>query len=164
MPAPSLSKSGVTIATGFDLGQRNEDDLKRLGLGDNLISKLKPYLGMQGVEAKRYLDKHPLAINDAQAEAIDRAVKAQHVKLLTNNYNAEVKNDKKFSDLPSEAQTVIASVSFQYGANLKARTPKFWGYVISQDWEKAVSTLRNFGDAYPTRRRREAELLEGIEQ
>ena len=30
VPAASVSKSGITIATGFDLGQRNESDLKSL--------------------------------------------------------------------------------------------------------------------------------------
>ena len=32
LPAVGVSKSGVTIATGFDLGQRNESDLKNPGL------------------------------------------------------------------------------------------------------------------------------------
>jgi hypothetical protein len=37
VPAAAVSKSGVTIATGFDLGQRSEADLKRLGLPANLF-------------------------------------------------------------------------------------------------------------------------------
>jgi hypothetical protein len=32
VPASSVSQSGVTIATGFDLGQRTEADLTRLGV------------------------------------------------------------------------------------------------------------------------------------
>ena len=32
VPAAGVSKSGVTIATGFDLGQRSEGDLKALGI------------------------------------------------------------------------------------------------------------------------------------
>ena len=32
VPAAAVSKSGVTIATGFDLGQRDENDLKSLKL------------------------------------------------------------------------------------------------------------------------------------
>lgn len=67
-----------------------------------------------------------------------------------------------FSRLPSEAQTVIASVSFQYGVNLDLRAPRFWRAVASQDWAAAVAELRRFGDAYPTRRRREADLLTRI--
>ena len=45
VPAPTVSRSGVTIATGFDLGQRNENDLKSLNLSVGLIDKLKPYAG-----------------------------------------------------------------------------------------------------------------------
>lgn len=40
------SNSGVAIATGFDLGQRNENDLKSLNLSKNLIEILKSYLGL----------------------------------------------------------------------------------------------------------------------
>lgn len=32
VPAAAVSKSGVTIATGFDLGQRDEADLKKIRL------------------------------------------------------------------------------------------------------------------------------------
>jgi len=46
VPDGGGSKSGVTIATGFDLGQRNEADLKKLKLSKTLIDKLKPYLGL----------------------------------------------------------------------------------------------------------------------
>jgi len=45
VPDANTSQSGVTIATGFDLGQRNENDLIVLNLPQNLIDKFKPYLG-----------------------------------------------------------------------------------------------------------------------
>ena len=51
VPAASVSKSGVTIATGFDLGQRNENDLKSLKLSVALTNKLKPYLGIKANSA-----------------------------------------------------------------------------------------------------------------
>ncbi len=44
VPLPDKSKSGVTIASGFDLGQHNESDLKGLKLSAALMKKLKPYL------------------------------------------------------------------------------------------------------------------------
>ncbi|CAN99524.1 hypothetical protein predicted by Glimmer/Critica [Sorangium cellulosum So ce56] len=55
----SSSQSGVTIATGFDLGARGLGDLRTLGLPDVLIGKLTPYLGNKTVTAKLYLDRHP---------------------------------------------------------------------------------------------------------
>jgi GH24 family phage-related lysozyme (muramidase) len=162
VPAASVSKSGVTIATGFDLGQRKVADLQSLHLGAALVTKLKPYLGMTGEKAQELLKKSPLHITAAQAKAIDKAVKSAHITRLKKKYDTAPGNKKKFIDLPSQAQTVIASVSFQYGTDLVARAPKFWKAVTSQDWAAAIKILKTFGDAYPTRRKKEAALLEKI--
>lgn len=74
-------------------------------------------------------------------------------------YYAATKFKKKFTDLPAAAQTVIASVAFQYGTNLDARAPKFWKAATTQDWKECIKILNNYGDAYPTRRKKEAALL-----
>jgi len=71
------------------------------------------------------------------------------------------KTKKKFEDLPSEAQTVIASVFFQYGS-LKSETPKFWKAAVSQDWKEVLKILRNFEDEYAPRRNLEADVLQKI--
>lgn len=162
VPAVDVSKSGVTIATGFDLGQRSEADLKALGFSDDLIAKLKPFLGKTGKDAQQVLEKSSLAVTSEQASEIDKAVKTKHAEQIKLKYDTVAKNNKKFFELPSEAQTVIASVSFQYGANLAAATPKFWEAAIIQDWKECIKLLQNFGDAYPTRRKKEAALLVGI--
>jgi GH24 family phage-related lysozyme (muramidase) len=162
VPAAGVSKSGVTIATGFDLGQRNESDLNRLNLNAVLVKKLKPYLGLKAKSAQDYLKKNPLQISVAEAQSIDKSVKSAHIAQLKEKYNSVPGNNKKFSDIPSEAQTVVASVSFQYGVGLSTRTPKFWKAVTTQDWKDAVKILKSFGDAYPTRRKKEAALLEKI--
>ena len=162
VPAASVSKSGVTIATGFDLGQRGESDLKSLKLDTLLINKLKPYLGAKGASAQALLKKTPLVISLNQVQAIDKAVKTVHVTQLKLKYDTAAGNKKKFIDLPNQAQTVIASVSFQYGVGLNLRAPKFWKAVTSQDWPEAIKLLKAFGDAYPTRRKKEAALMEKI--
>ena len=159
VPAVGVSKSGVTVGTGFDLGQRNESDLKNLGLSSELIAILKPYLGKKAKDAQDVLDKHPLTITVAQAEVIDKAVKRSHVDLIKFKYNSVAENKKKFTDLPAEAQTVIASVSFQYGASLDVRAPKFWKAAKAQNWKECIKVLNNYGDGYPTRRKKEAALL-----
>ena len=48
---PSLN-SGVTIATGFDLKEKDRNFLTSIGLNTNLIDKLTPYLGISGAEAE----------------------------------------------------------------------------------------------------------------
>lgn len=162
VPATGVSKSGVTIATGFDLGQRNQNDLKKLKLDAALIEKLKPYLGLKAKLAQDYLKKNPLLISKIQAQSIDKAVKSTHIEQLKLKYNTAPGNNIKFIDIPSQAQTVIASVSFQYGVGLSVRAPKFWKAVTAQDWKETIKILKSFGDAYPTRRKKEAALLEKI--
>jgi hypothetical protein len=57
-----------------------------------------------------------------------------------------------------ECQTVVASVAFQYG-DLSLRTPNFWQQVTTENWQAALANLQDFGDKYPTRRNKEADLL-----
>lgn len=87
VPAAGVSKSGMTIATGFDLGQRNESDLKNLGLSSDLAALLKLYLGKKGKDAQEALNTVPLTITTEQASAIDKAVKKSHVDLIKLKYN-----------------------------------------------------------------------------
>lgn len=162
VPASGVSNSGVTIATGFDLGARNEADLKKMNLSTGLINKLKPYLGLKKNAAVAALKKTPLSITKQEATAIDTAAKKEATDLLVRRYNAAISPKlKKFSQLDKAAQTVIASVSYQYG-NLATRAPKFWKAVTDQDWANAVKILKNFQDQYPTRRNKEAALLQSI--
>lgn len=160
VPAPAESRSGVTIATGFDLGQRNRGDLSALGLPLSLIDKLAPYLGIIRFDAKRLLEKTPLRISLLEARLIDKAAKHDHLAKLVARYAASSHNIRKvdFFSLPAEAQTVIASLSFQYGT-LGLKTPRIWKMVSSQDWSAAIRELRNFEDHHPTRRHLEADLL-----
>jgi Bacterial toxin homologue of phage lysozyme, C-term len=163
VPDAAGSNSGVTIATGFDLGQRNETDLTNLGLSSGLVTKLKPYLGKKGKTAADFLKDNPLTVTETEAAEIDKAVKSQNVPALKQKYLNSSDNTANviFDDLPSQAQTVIASVSFQYG-DLSSKAPKFWTAATSQNWEETVKILRNFQDKYPTRRNKEADLLDQI--
>ena len=143
-------------------GGRNVDDLKKIQLSGALIEKLTPYLGLIKIDAVNKLELAPLTISSQEADEIDEASKASATQRLMIRYDAAIKSDQdQFAELPPEAQTVIASVAFQYG-DLATRTPLFWQAVINQDWSKTVAILNDFHDAYPTRRRKEAELLQTI--
>jgi LysM repeat protein len=164
VPDASGSKSGVTIATGFDLGARGVADLQKLGFPQALIDKLSKYLGKQGTQAQAFLRKNPLMITQKEADFIDTVSKKDATLTLVDRYNRAVKGKPglvAFEQLPAEAQTVIASVSFQYGT-LSTKTPKFWKAVTEQRWPAAINELRNFGDSYRTRRGKEADLLARI--
>lgn len=170
--AQKKNHSGVTIATGFDIGQNNLSDLNNLKLSAELIKKFTPYLGLKQQAAVDFLNKNPLVITIEQAKEVDLAYQKHMVPLLIKQYNTSVYNrgtvgaDKKlvkihFEDLPGQAQTVIASFDFQRG-NLISRELLFWKAVTSQNWAEAVKVLRKSGTIPLSRRKQEADLLEQL--
>ena len=149
VPDAEGSDSGVTIATGFDLGARNLSDLS--GLPQDIIDILTPYLGVKGAEASDLASD--LIVDDSQAKTIDEFSKKDAVERLSSSW--ESKTGTAFSELPMGKATTIASVAFQYG-DLASKAPNFWEQVTTDDWDGAVANLRNFGDRYTTRRNKEA--------
>jgi type VI secretion system secreted protein VgrG len=152
VPEVTRSKSGVTIASGFDLGARNENDLK--GLPQDIIDTLKPYLGVKGTEAENIAGA--LNITEEQGKIINEFAKKQAVKNLKTKWEETTKTS--FDKLPKEKATVLASVAFQYG-DLESQTPNFWRQTTNNQWMEAYNNLLNFGDIYKSRREREAEYL-----
>jgi hypothetical protein len=156
VPDAGNSRSGVTIATGFDLGQRKLADLQALALPDGLLERLRPYLGLIGPAAVTQLATLPLVISVAEAQQIDEAFKEPFINRLAASYAKSGGGD--FAQLPPQMQTVTASVAFQYG-DLASRTPNLWKQIVAHDWAAAHANLLNFGDRYTSRRRQEAGLL-----
>ena len=156
VPDAKGSKSGVTIASGFDLGARNLNDLA--GLPQDIIDLLKPYLGFKGAEAQEMAGN--LKVSDEQANIINEFSKAEATENLSRKWKE--KTGQEFSELPKNKATVIASAAFQYG-DLASETPNFWKQVTEDDWGAAVKNLRNFQDKYPSRRNKEADYFEATE-
>ncbi len=152
VPEAKKSKSGVTIASGFDLGARDENDLK--GLPQDIVDTLKPYLGLKGEEAQNIAGN--LNVTEDQAKIINEFSKKQAVITLKEKW--EKATNTPFDDLPKEKATVLASVAFQYG-DLESRTPNFWNQTINNQWSEAYYNLLDFRDVYKSRREREAEYL-----
>ena len=144
VPDADGSKSGVTIATGFDLGARKASDLA--GLPKALIKKLTPYLGIKGAAAQDVAAN--LSITDSEARSIDEFSKKEATDRLKAKWQSST--GQSFDDLPKNEATVIASVAFQYG-DLESQTPNFWRQVTTGDWDSALANLRAFGDKYPSR-------------
>ncbi len=161
VPAASTSNSGVTIATGVDLGARTLKEISKWPIADSLKVKLAPYLGRKGQEAANLLRELPLEITEDEATQIETAACGPIFDQLRKAYDKTVGKDA-FYQLPGEAQTALASLAYQYGPNLAHRAPKFWGYACQKDWRACVNELENFGDRYPTRRRKEAKLLRQV--
>ena len=148
-----LGTSGVTIASGFDLGQRGIQDLD--GLPEGLIDKLLPYLGLKGKEADTRAKD--LKVSSEEADIINEFAKQQAINKLSRQWTGTTGTN--FEDLPANKQTVVASVAFQYG-DLAKKTPNFWKQVTSGDWCAAKRNLLDFKDKYSSRRTKEAGLLD----
>ena len=168
VPDPEGSNSGVTIASGFDIGAHTDADIN-LAFNKSLADKLRPYTGLKKQSAIQALEECPLELSEEEVSTIiafshDNA--RSRLESAWDNFTQPDDADypeilpESFTDLPDTCQTVIASVAFQYGY-LPSRTPNFWRQVRCGQWELALKNLRNFGDRYGTRRNKEADLLEG---
>ncbi len=159
VPDPEFSRSGVTIGTGVDIGQLSVADIEAFDIPQELKQKLKPYAGLIRQDAVHFLHNHPLHLTEDEAYALGRVVTQDTIDGVTNRYNAAA-SGKLFTELPPEAQTVIADIAYQYGSKLEQRMPSFWSDVTEGRWKSVIQKLRNFGDRYPSRRNAEADLLE----
>lgn len=150
-------KSGVTIADGMDLGELSAGELAAYPA--QLRGKIKPYVGVTGLDAHKLLVTLPaLVLSDAECEALEAPKRASMIAALSIHYDKDSAGPR-LADIPAAAQTVLMSVTWQYGTPW-ARTPHFWTICCRQDWNGAVDALRNFGDPYGPRRHIEADYLE----
>jgi hypothetical protein len=146
---------GVCIAS-LGLGDLNYIDLRQLKLNSTLIGKLYPYLGRKGAEASNYPSEFPLNLSENEALAIDKALKHELLGKLTIRFN--VSSEVLFFDISSAWQSIIFSIELQYG-NTQKYCPDFWNFVISEEWDEALTTLYAFGERHGERHKIEADYI-----
>lgn len=161
VPLPKTTQSGVTIASGFDLGQVHLKEFNQLPINDSLKAKLRPYVGLKRFQAVAFLKKHPLTINAKEMQQLDEVAANKILLPLVKNYNKVSK--VAFTALPPEAQTALFSFAYQYGPGFmhKASTRQLWKNYVRQDWSAVRTTLRNF-KMYAPRRHQEAQLVSNL--
>jgi hypothetical protein len=150
-----LGHSGVTIGAGVDLGSRSEQSLRDIGVKESTIKTLLPYLGKQKADALKYLDSNPISLSDDDTTQLNKSVKQQELENVRRQFNRDSATD--LADLTPAQQTAITSLMFQYGSS--SRVPTAWGHATKGRWSDFKKELENFGDKYPTRRKKEAGLL-----
>ncbi len=159
-----LGRSGVTIATGIDLGQQSPWQIQQLKISKELKEKLIPYANKIKTEAAEFLLKNPLMISTHEAITLDNAMKEREIKTFALRFQAIT--GKRFEDLPAQAQTAIASIVWNLGINLHLEYPTLWGYIKNLDWKGLSKFLDEFPSKQPeleNRRRAEAQLLKQLE-
>ena len=148
--------SGVTIASGFDLKEKDENFCTRIGIDSRVVNKLKPYFNLTGDQAAHFANT--LVLSEEEVQHIDDCARDYYAAQLSYQYNIHYDPIVDFDNLDQGQATVLISVGFQYGGYI--RTPKFIRYAADGKWNMVLEELRNFGDDYPTRRNKEADYLE----
>jgi hypothetical protein len=175
VPDPEGSKSGVTVGTGVDLGNKNRKYFAGFE-NQELLDRFDEYYGLQGMEAFKYEDANPLTITQEESDALNAFIKGKTTQTLRSNFQETFGMD--LADLPPELQTVVGSIGYQYGPSFMIddpttkeydpETPAFVGLLdlVSKNpgnvarYEEIVEELRYFGDRYGTRRKKEADYLQ----
>ncbi len=159
VPLVKTTKSGVTIAHGFDLGQLDLKEFNSMAISDELKHKLRPYVGLKKYAALSYLKKHPLTISPDDLEQLNVVSANSVLRPLVKHYDQVSK--KSFLELPPAAQTALFSYAYQCGPYFmhQSHQKTLWNAFVTQDWHKASKQLRTF-KTYASRRNSEAQLLE----
>lgn len=157
----AMGASGVTIATGADLGQTTRATLVGYGLDPYHADLFTPYYGLKRDDALIALYKRPLTIGRDTAEALDTTLHAGYLTLVAARYDRD-NPATPFADLPRQAQAVIFSYLYQRGAGGGPRNAKnTWAALLRGDWADASARFCNAGlwDGYHGRRAMEGKLL-----
>ena len=161
VPLPKTTQSGVTIASGFDLGQVHLKEFNQLPITDALKAKLRPYVGLKRFKAVAFLKQHPLTINPVEMQELNVVAANKILLPLVKSYNQSSR--VPFTALPAQAQTALFSFAYQYGPGFmkKASTRKLWNDYVKQNWSAVNATLKGF-KMYSTRRHQEARLVSSL--
>lgn len=147
------SNSGLTVGVGVDLAHVKVEDLRSAGVSEETIEEVKPAIGLKGQAAADLVGT--VNLTEAQAKELTGYVQQREFGYLIDAFNRDA--DITFRSMPKEWRTVLASVFWQYGR--QATGFKFWGYLVNEDYDSALTELEDFGDDFPTRRKSEAALI-----
>jgi hypothetical protein len=162
-------RSGVTGGVGFDFGQHDEHDLKGLGASDAEIASVKGYLAPnapQGSTAASYVAQHPLRLDPAFADKLNKGALDATINAISARYNHDVKAANSaaanpapaFHDLTPERQTTVASMAYQMGPKGLPGS-RFWPYILNSDWDGLRTALNADTSNDSARRHSEANYL-----
>lgn len=147
-----LEHSGVTIGLGIDLGAQNKKSLLEAGLERSTLYKIQPAIGKRKYEA--------LSIKNILPPLTEYEVLNLSLCVLDNErLLLEKKLHNVWLDLPESVQIVAMSLLHQFGN--KFFTYRAFSQIKNKEYKNLINNLRDFGCKYPTRRNKEADLIQG---
>lgn len=147
--------SGMTIATGFDIGQHSADALRSVeGLSSAALTALAPYAGKhfpnldKAAVIARVSGIGPIPVIDkGDADALDRDAGKEALTATMAVWAAQKKpNVPAFTALPGAWQTVMMSRTYNQGpswARPGSATQGFFQAAIEGRWRDAAIALRD---------------------
>lgn len=153
-----IGRSGVTVAAGFDLGQINAWELRKMQLPKELESRLSPFVGIRKADALA-ADFKNLKLNKNEARLINIANKQKFIAKIETRFLKD--SGSNFETLPPEIQTAIFSLLFQYGPNSmdkNSTVKKVWESLCKKDVEATLAAWEAFSE-YKNRRTEEINLV-----
>jgi len=163
-----IGRSGMTVATGFDVGQWNSKDLTTMKFSDDLIKKLDPFTapnhfkGMTKAQVVAKVTKlGPVPVlTKAEADFCDAVIFSRILGDSIQQWN-RLKDDSTpvFAKLPSGWQTVWLSRNYQEGSSPASKSANdFRDHAVAAEWEAAIKSLLSYTE-YKDRTQQEAALL-----
>lgn len=161
-----IGQSGITFATGFDVGQLDKADLKRYSFPKDIEDKLLPFVSAKKEAARKLL---PLAqktvLSAQQLNLIDFKVKGVHLQSAIRSWDSrKQKGTPSFCELSPAQQTVLLSRTFHQGTGMPTVpvSQKFYQAALKNSWVAAENHLRSYhvtDKSYLNRVHNEADLL-----
>jgi hypothetical protein len=160
-------RSGMTVASGFDVGQWSLSQLGTMGFPSPLLDKLKPFANVnfksrdKSQVAAQVATLGPVPVlTKAEADLCDgrvfSAILGQAQKAWDTGHSAGV---PAFTALPAGWQTVWLSRYYQEGPATRVALGKtFRAQALAGKWADAVTSLRSYTE-YGARAKAEANVL-----
>jgi len=140
-------KSGITVGTGYDIGQHSVADINALNISEDIKALLIPYANMRGEAAHNLLSENSLVLTDEQVAELDAAVASQMEEAMRAKWDESIPNyspgpssTASFDDLTWEQKAVVGSLWHQRGAT---GFPSTLGKALDGDWDAVATELRD---------------------
>ena len=173
-----IGQSGITIGKGLDLGAQNEDRLKKMGIPEPIVKKIvsSGYLGLQGEDAVKALEKGTLKLSEEELDQINSSV----IPFYKKEFEAALKKETGLDaqkDLTVNQRIGLTSAYFNLGNGLfykdvetkEGKTKKvktnLKEQLANKDWTAVAKNIATWNKTAPigsqARRMTEAALFAG---
>lgn len=149
--------SGVTIGSGFDLGQTSIDEMRGMGFPESLIGKCAPYVGKKRVAADDELGKKPLILSNEEIDFVNDTVMMDKAQKSISDWDSRIARLRKtmpnapfFHEMTSAQQTIVFSRYYHQGSGWIDKTdnkPMFEA-MKRNDWATVNRQLEGLVNRY----------------